>query len=44
MLTNLGPAMEIMKKSGKKDLPVIDIDGTIIIGPDQSAINKALGL
>jgi hypothetical protein len=43
-LSNLSAALGALKKSGKKDLPVIDIDGTIIIGPDQSAINKALGL
>ena len=35
---------EMMKKSGQLGVPVLDIDGTIIIGFDQEAIKKALKL
>ena len=33
---------EIMEKSGQMGVPVLDIDGKIIIGFDQDAINEAL--
>ena len=33
---------EMMEKSGQMGVPVIDIDGKIIIGFDQPAIKKAL--
>lgn len=33
---------EMMEKSGQMGVPVIDIDGEIIIGFDQPAIKKAL--
>lgn len=35
-------AQEMIKKSGQQGVPVIDIDGTIIVGFDESAIKKAL--
>ena len=35
---------ELLKKSGGMGVPVIDIDGLIIVGFDQEAIEKALGL
>lgn len=37
-------AMEMVKKSGQQGVPVIDIDGQIIIGFDQARIDKLLGL
>ncbi len=35
-------AMEMVKKSGQTGVPVIEIDGKIIIGFDREAIDKAL--
>ncbi|MBI2675167.1 MAG: glutathione S-transferase N-terminal domain-containing protein [Candidatus Aenigmarchaeota archaeon] len=35
---------EVMHKSGQLSIPVIDIDGTIIVGFDRPAIDRALGL
>jgi len=37
-------AQEMIKKSGQMGVPVIDIDGTIIVGFDKPAVKKALGL
>lgn len=37
-------AEEMVKKSGQMGVPVIDIDGKIIVGYDLPAIKKALGL
>ena len=37
-------ANEMIEKSGQMGVPVIDIDGTIIIGFDRKAIEKALGM
>jgi len=34
----------MMKKSGQTGVPVIDIDGKIIIGFNEPAIRQALGL
>lgn len=34
----------MIKKSGQKGVPVIDIDGTIIVGFNEPAIKKALNL
>ena len=34
---------EMMEKTGQMGVPVLDINGTIIIGFDQDAINTALG-
>jgi glutaredoxin len=35
-------AIEMVNKSGQTGVPVIDIDGTIIIGFDRDAIKKVL--
>jgi len=35
---------ELVRKSGQMGVPVLDIDGTIIVGFDQQAIEKALNL
>ncbi|MBI4143027.1 glutaredoxin family protein [Candidatus Uhrbacteria bacterium] len=37
-------ADEMIKKSGQMGVPVIDIDGTIIVGFDKPKINAALGI
>lgn len=37
-------AQEMIDKSGQMGVPVIDIDGKIIIGFDKEAIDKELGL
>ncbi len=37
-------AEEMVKKSGQMGVPVIDIDGKIIVGYDLPAIKKALSL
>lgn len=37
-------ADEMVKKTGQMGVPVLDIDGTIIIGFDQAKIKIALGL
>ena len=37
-------AMEIVKKSGQQGVPVLDIDGNIIVGFDQARIDSLLGL
>lgn len=36
-------AKEMMDKSGQMGVPVIDIDGTIIVGFDVEKIKQALG-
>ncbi len=41
---NRAAAMEMVKKSGQMGVPVLDIDGTIVIGFDEEAIRKALKL
>ncbi|MEK6901796.1 MAG: glutaredoxin domain-containing protein [Nanoarchaeota archaeon] len=33
----------MVKKSGQMGVPVIDIDGTIIVGFDEAALEKLLG-
>lgn len=35
---------EMIKKSGQLGVPVLDIEGTIIVGFDKSAINEAVGI
>lgn len=35
-------AMEMVKKSGQRGVPVIEIDGNIVVGFDQEAIDKYL--
>jgi len=37
-------AQEMIKKSGQMGVPVIDIDGKLIIGFDQKKLEKTLGL
>lgn len=39
-----GAAEEMVMKSGQTGIPVIDVEGTIIIGFDKEALRKALGL
>ncbi len=41
---NRDKAIEMMKKSGQSGVPVLDIDGKIIIGFDKEAISRALKL
>lgn len=37
-------AQEMIKKSGQMGVPVLDIDGEIIIGFDKEKIKQALGI
>jgi len=37
-------AMEMVKKSGQQGVPVIEIDGNIIVGFDQARIDSLLGI
>lgn len=37
-------AAEMIKKSGQMGVPVIDIDGKIIVGFDENNIRRALGI
>ena len=37
-------AQEMIKRSGQMGVPVIDIDGQLIVGFDKDQIKKALGL
>ena len=37
-------AEEMIQKSGQMGVPVIDIDGAIIVGFDKEAMKKSLGL
>lgn len=37
-------AKEMIKKSGQQGVPVIDINGSIIVGFDEAAIKKGLKL
>lgn len=37
-------AQEMIDKSGQMGVPVIDIDGTIVVGFDQTKINELLGI
>ena len=37
-------ANEMVEKSGQMGVPVIDIDGTVIVGFDKQAVAKALRL
>lgn len=37
-------AMEMIRKSGQQGVPVVDIDGNIVIGFDQEKIDNYLGL
>ena len=42
--TDQAKAKEMVQKSGQMAVPVIDIDGEIIVGFDKEKIRKALGL
>lgn len=42
--TDREKAMEMVEKSGQRGVPVIDIDGTIIVGFDKASIDDLLGL
>ena len=37
-------AQEMIDKSGQMGVPVIDVDGQVIVGFDREALKKALGL
>lgn len=37
-------AIEMVNKSGQQGVPVIDIDGDIVVGFDQNKIDSLLGL
>jgi glutaredoxin 3 len=41
---NDAAAKEMISKSGQMGVPVLDIDGEIIVGFDKTRITKALGL
>ena len=41
---NSQASREMMDKSGQMGVPVLDIDGQIIVGFDKEAISKALGI
>jgi len=42
--TDSEKAQEMFEKSGQMGVPVIDIDGKIIIGFDKESIKEALGI
>lgn len=42
--TNQPAAEEMIQKSGQMGVPVLDIDGNIIVGFDKEKIKAALGL
>lgn len=42
--TNQSAAEEMIKKSGQMGVPVLDIEGEIILGFDKEKIKTALGL
>lgn len=44
VLRNRDNANEMIAKSGKKVIPVIDVDGTIVVGFDQDKLEELLGL
>jgi len=37
-------AVEMVQKSGQRGVPVIDIDGNIVVGFDKSKIDELIGL
>jgi glutaredoxin-like YruB-family protein len=41
---NRAAAIEMIKKSGQNGVPVIEIDGRIIVGFDEPALREALGI
>ncbi len=42
--TDLAAREEMIKKSNAMSVPVIDIDGTVILGFDKAKINNVLGI
>ena len=44
VLTDLAARQEMMSKSGQMGVPVIDIEGKIIVGFDQQTIDSELGI
>lgn len=42
--TNRVEAEEMIRKSGQMGVPVLDIEGTIIVGFDKERIKQALGI
>lgn len=44
VMTDVAKREEMVKKSGQLGVPVIDIDGQIIIGFDRQKINQYLGI
>ena len=42
--SNPDRAQEMVDKSGQMGVPVVDVDGSIIVGFDKEAISKALGI
>jgi glutaredoxin len=43
VLTDMAARQEMFQKSNQMGVPVIDIDGKIIVGFDRSTIDAALG-
>lgn len=41
---NQNAAQEMIKRSGQMGVPVVDIDGELIVGFDREKIKKALGI
>ena len=41
---NRAATIEMIKKSGQNGVPVIDVDGKIIVGFDEPALREALGI
>lgn len=44
VMTNLEKRQEMVTKSGQLGVPVIDIDGKLVIGFDRAKVNEYLGL
>lgn len=44
VLSDLAAREEMVKKSGQMGVPVIDIDGELIVGFDKEKIKESLGL
>lgn len=44
MASNREKAAEMVNKSGQQGVPVLDIDGDIVVGFDQGKINTLLDL
>jgi len=42
--TDLAKRKEMIEKSGQMGVPVIEIDGQVMVGYDQSALSTALGV